>query len=179
MMCHNHKTFNNRCLAAKTGLLFLFLAAFALQIGCHSPQKFRKNLNKTADNIIKEKQLQAVGKTSKFSIERPSDILRRRLLLDQNLPVSGRASFGSDRLEKIEHWPEKDFPAVSADQNDSNNVSSVITISLLDALQIGAKNSPEYQSQKEDVFSSALDLELERQGFRNTFMAQIQRAKGL
>jgi outer membrane protein TolC len=173
-MCHNHKTFNNSYLAAKTGLLCLFLAAFALQIGCNSPQKFRKNLNKTADNIIKEKQLQAVGKTSKFSIERPSDILRRRLLLDQNLPVSGRASFGSDRLEKIEHWPEKDFPAVIADQNDSNNVSKSITISLLDALQIGAKNSPEYQSQKEDVFRSALDLELERQGFRNTFIAQIK-----
>ena len=174
MAYHNHKTFNSKWLATKAGLLCLFFIVFSLQIGCNSPQKFRKNLNKTADNIIKEKQLQAVGKTSKFSIERPSDILRRRLLLDQNLPVSGRASFGSDRLEKIEHWPEKDFPAVSADHNDSNNVSSVITISLLDALQIGAKNSPEYQSQKEDVFSSALDLELERQGFRNTFIAQIQ-----
>jgi outer membrane protein TolC len=174
MMRRNHKTFNNRRLAAKAGLLCLFLAAFTLQTGCNSPQKFRKNLNETADNIIKEKQLQAVGKTSKFSIEKPSDILRRRLLLDQNLPVSGRASFGSDRLEKIEHWPEKDFPAVSSDQNDSNNVSSVITISLLDALQIGAKNSPEYQSQKEDVFSSALDLELERKAFRNTFIAQIK-----
>ncbi|HBG78160.1 MAG TPA: TolC family protein [Phycisphaerales bacterium] len=161
-------------LSTKTGLLCLFLAVFTLQIGCNSPQKFRKNLNKTADNIIKEKQLQAVGKTSKFSIERPSDILRRRLLLDQNLPVSGRASFGSDRLEKIEHWPEKNFPDANASQADSNNVSGTITISLLDALQIGAKNSPEYQSQKEDVFSSALDLELERKAFRNTFIAQIQ-----
>ncbi|MFA6175231.1 MAG: TolC family protein [Phycisphaerae bacterium] len=174
MMYYNHKTFNNKRLETKLGLLCLILAAFVLQIGCSSPQKFRKNLNKTADNIIKEKQMQAIGKKSKFSIERPSDILRRRLLLDQNLPVSGRASFGSDRLEKIEHWPEKDFPAVSADQNDSSNVSRTLTISLLDALQIGAKNSPAYQSQKEDVFSSALDLELERQAFRNTFIAQMQ-----
>lgn len=174
MTYYNHNTFNHRWLTTKAGLLCLFLAAFALQIGCNSPQKFRKNLNKTADNIIKEKQLQAVGKTSKFGIERPSDILRRRLLLDQNLPVSGRASFGSDRLEKIEHWPEKNFPDVNTSQPDSNNVSKVITVSLLDALQIGAKNSPEYQSQKEDVFSSALDLELERKAFRNTFIAQIQ-----
>jgi outer membrane protein TolC len=174
MANYYHNTFKYMQLSTKTGLLCLFLAVFTLQIGCNSPQKFRKNLNKTADNIIKEKQLQAVGKTSKFSIERPSDILRRRLLLDQNLPVSGRASFGSDRLEKIEHWPEKNFPDANTSQTDSNNVSGTITISLLDALQIGAKNSPEYQSQKEDVFSSALDLELERQAFRNTFIAQIQ-----
>ncbi|MHB0945977.1 MAG: TolC family protein [Sedimentisphaerales bacterium] len=174
MANYNHNTFKYRQLSTKAGLLYLFLAAFTLQIGCNSPQKFRKNLNKTADNIIREKQIQAVGKTSKFSIERPSDILRRRLLLDQNLPVSSRASFGSDRLEKIEHWPEKNFPDANTSQTDSNNVSGTITISLLDALQIGAKNSPEYQSQKEDVFSSALDLELERRAFRNTFIAQIQ-----
>ena len=152
----------------------MLLAVLVLQTGCNSPEKYRKDLNKTAADIIKEKQVQAVGKTSKFSIERPSDILRRRLLLDQNLPVSGRASFGTDRLEKIEHWPEKNFPDANTGQTDSNNVSKAITISLLDALQIGAKNSPEYQSQKENVFISALNLELERKAFRNTFIAQIR-----
>ena len=37
-------------------------------------------------NIIQEKQKQVLDEAQDFTIERPSDILRRRLLIDQNLP---------------------------------------------------------------------------------------------
>jgi outer membrane protein TolC len=41
-------------------------------------------------------------------------------------------------------------------------------------LQIGARNSDEYQTSKEDVFRAALDLDLERNDFRNIFRAEAQ-----
>ena len=126
--------------------------------------------------IISEKQLQATGKTSPFSIERPSDILRRRLLEGQNLQTSGPASLGSDKLKKIKHWPEKNYPAATTGGNvaEINEVNKPLKISLVQALQIGARNSFEYQNQKETVFQSALSLDLERNTFRNIFVAQVQ-----
>jgi outer membrane protein TolC len=133
-------------------------------------------MDKTAAKIISQKQIEATGKTSPFSIERPSDILRRRLLSDQNLPVSSPASGGTDTLRKIEHWPEKDYPTATTGGNvaDINEVNKPLTITLLQALQIGARNSFDYQTQKEGIFQSALALELERYAFRNIFFAQVQ-----
>ncbi len=46
-------------------------------------------------------------------------------------------------------------------------------MSLIDALQIAARNSREYQSQKEDVFRAALDLDLAKQDFRDTFAGAV------
>jgi outer membrane protein TolC len=46
-------------------------------------------------------------------------------------------------------------------------------LSLEQALQIGARNSFEYQTLKEEVFKSALDLDLKRDEFRNTFYSQV------
>jgi hypothetical protein len=46
-------------------------------------------------------------------------------------------------------------------------------LSLMQALQVGARNSPAYQSRKEDVFRAALDLDLERNEFRNIFTSQV------
>ena len=156
-------------------LLLALLCGLTLQLGC-TPAKYRTDMDKTAAKIISEKQLEATGKTSSFSIERPSDILRRRLLADQNLPTSSQASLGTDNLKKIKHWPEKNYPAATAGGNvaEINEVNKPLTITLIQALQIGARNSFDYQTQKETVFQSALDLELERYAFRNIFVGQVQ-----
>ncbi|MFA5292113.1 MAG: TolC family protein [Phycisphaerae bacterium] len=171
----SHNIFKNKKLDVKAFLAAGLIALITSQIGC-SPAKYRSDMDKTAGKIITEKQLEATGKTSQFSIERPSDILRRRLLKDQKLPTSSKASFGTDALQKIEHWPEKDYPVATNGGNvaEVNDVNNSITISLLQALQIGAYNSFDYQTQKEKVFQSALSLELERYAFRNTFIAQVQ-----
>jgi outer membrane protein TolC len=155
--------------------LGLLLCSFTLQTGCN-PTSYRTDMNKISSKIISEKQLQATGKTSPFSIERPSDILRRRLLADQNLPTYSQASFGTDRLKKIAHWPEKNYPAAIGGGNvaEINEVNKPLTITLIQALQIGAFNSSDYQTQKETIFQSALSLELERYAFKNTFIAQVQ-----
>ncbi|MGB8225623.1 MAG: TolC family protein, partial [Sedimentisphaerales bacterium] len=171
-----HNLFKNKHLR-DSRLLFLvvLLCGLILQAGC-SPGQYHKDMDKTAAKIISQKQLEATGKTSPFSIERPSDILRRRLLSDQNLPISTPASLGTDNLKKIKHWPEKDYPAVTTGGNvaEINEVNGPLTITLIQALQIGARNSFDYQTQKETVFQSALDLEIERHAFRNTFIGQVQ-----
>lgn len=143
--------------------------------GC-SPAKYREDMDKTADKILSEKQYQATGKVSKFTINRPSDILRKKLLKDQDLPMSGPASLGSEKLKEIEHWPEKGYPHETTGGNitDVNDANGMVVLSLVDALQIGAYNSFDYQTRKEEIFQTALDLELERNEFRNILFAQIQ-----
>ena len=171
-----NKSFKNKHLK-KANLLFLvmLLCGLVLQTGC-GPAKYHADMDKTAAKIISQKQIEATGKTSPFSIERPSDILRRRLLSDQNLPISSPASLGTDNLKKIKHWPEKDYPTAITGGNvaEINEVNKPLTITLIQALQIGARNSLDYQTQKETVFQSALDLELERHAFRNIFVGQVQ-----
>jgi outer membrane protein TolC len=157
-------------------IIGLYLA-MCFQTGCKSPSDYRSKADKVAADIIREKQKQALGHTEKFSIERPSDILRRRLLADQNLPYSNNASLGADKLQPIKHWPESGYPAAvsSADVNDVNisvEPNKPVRLSLINALQVGARNSTEYQSQKETVFQKALSLDLERNNFRNIFSAQ-------
>jgi outer membrane protein TolC len=175
MKIYIYNFFKNNHLECIRVILSILLSVLVLQTGC-SPASYRKNMDKTAAKIISQKQFEATGKTSPFSIERPSDILRRKLLTDQNLPISSPASLGPENLKKIKHWPEKNYPVATAGGNvaEINDVNASLTITLIQALQIGARNSFDYQTQKEDVFKSALSLELERHAFRNTFIGQVQ-----
>jgi len=146
------------------------------QAGCKSPAEYRQEADKTAYDIIEQKQREAIGSSEDFTIERPSDILRRRLLTEQKLLYSSEASLGTDQLESIEHWPEEEYPIAgsSPDANISIDPNELPKLSLVDVLQIGARNSPDYQSRKEDVFRAALDLDLERNNFRNIFVGQVE-----
>lgn len=158
-------------------LMTLLLVLLVLvQAGCRSPSGYRSEADKVASDIITEKQKEALGRTEPFDIERPSDILRRRLLEGQDLAHAGQASLGTDQLEPIKHWPEEDYPRVISSDDDRNIPvvpNEPIKLSLMQALQVGARNSPAYQSRKEDVFRAALDLDLERNGFRNIFTSQV------
>jgi outer membrane protein TolC len=161
---------------ARTSLAFLsaiFLCGGLLISGCRSPKEFRENADKVADDIIVQKQKEAIGKTEPLSIERPSDTLRRRLLGEQGLPYSSKASLGTDELAPVAGWPDKEYVPTtsSADANIPIEPSKPLRISLINALQIGARNSAEYQSRKEDVFKVALTLDLERNNFRTLFSA--------
>ena len=152
----------------------LMSALTLVAIGCHSPTVHRQKADKAAYGIIADKQKEALGRTQDMQIERPSDILRRRLLVGQDLPRSSDASLGTDALRRIKHWPEKDYPSAvtSADVNIPVEPNKPLRLSLTDVLRIGAGNSPDYQSQKEAVFQKALSLDLERNNFRNIFQAQ-------
>jgi hypothetical protein len=153
-------------------VLYSFCGALALT-GCRTPAQYEQKADQVADKIIGQKQQEALAKTEPFSIERPSDILRRRLLEEQGLPQSSAASQGTDKLEPIAHWPrEAETPQVrSVGPNTPADPNQELKLTLLDALQVGAYNSPDYQSRKEDVFRSALALDLQRNNFRTILAA--------
>jgi len=104
--------------------------------GCKSATQHREQADKDAAAIIAAGQQHAFGKTEQFSIVHPADILRRRLIDAQNLLVVGPASFGSDKLEPIEHWPEPDYPKQTAD-TPSTLANEPYPLTLLDALKVG------------------------------------------
>jgi outer membrane protein TolC len=142
-----------------------------------SANKYRENADKVATEFIHQAQQEALGRTEPFSIEIPSNRLRKRLLLDQNLPFSSVASLGVDELPYIEHWPEKDYPvrAVAYEPSAKPWVRDVpLKLSLIDSLQIAAANNREYQTTKEDIFQAALILDNESNNFRNTFFGALQ-----
>lgn len=155
-------------------IFVIFLACIALApCGCRTPAGHRDKADEVAAKIIEKKQQEALGKTEPFSIERPSDILRRRLIEEQGLPISSEASLGTDKLKPIPHWPDQSYPpqGSSPDANIPIEPNQPLKVSLMEALQIGARNSPDYQSRKEDVFRAALDLDLAKNTFRNIFTA--------
>ena len=154
-------------------VLGILLVAGLLPAGCRSPGQYREKADKVADKIIAQKQQEAIGKTEPLEVERPSDILRRRLIEAQNLPVSSAASLGTDALKPIPHAPKDNYPTGvhSPDANIPIEPNKPLKISLVDALQIAAHNSPDYQTRKEAVFQAALALDLERNVFRPIFSA--------
>ena len=156
--------------------LFALSLVMFTQLGCQTPSGYRVEADEVAFKIIKEKQKTALDKTEAFSIERPSDILRRRLLIEQKLPYSTEASLGTDKLNILEHWPEKAYPAAKSSLDDIVSLAPdrPLQLSLMQALQIGARNSFDYQTRKEDVFRAALALDLEREDFRNTFAGAFE-----
>ena len=147
------------------------LAALAMAAGC-TPAHYRVQADEAAAGIIAAKQKDALGRSERFTVEPAADSLRRRLLISQGLPTSGPASFGSDRLPKIKHWPEKKTPTTSPCLDNCVVVppgdNETVRLTLLQALEVAARNNRDYQSRKEDIFRAALGLELERDGFRNT-----------
>lgn len=160
----------------KQRLICLGILALACTFaGCKTPTEHREKADETAYSVVRDKQQEALGKTEDFSIERPSTIFRRRLLEAQGLPYASDASLGTDRLKAIEHWPEESYPR-AIDGGPKLNIAidpnRDVRITLMQALQIGARNSSDYQAQKEAVFRSALALDLQRNNFRNIFTAQ-------
>ncbi len=167
---HGRRTRRGMCY-----LLVLLLFSFILvHLGCKSPLEYRSEADKVAADIITAKQKEALGEIEPFSIERPRDILRRRLLKQQDLTVSSEASLGIDQLKPVEHWPDPNYLQAESSGNTEDlpiEPNKPVKLSLLQALQVGARNSLEYQSRKEDVFRAALALDLTRNDFRNIFNA--------
>ncbi len=153
----------------------LIWSAAVILSGCQTPGTFRIHVDQEAQRIINEKQGQVLGKKTDFSLEKPSDILRRQILEHTSLPVAGPASLGSDKLLPVAHWPEAGYPAPAASQKQASyDLNTPIPISIVKALQIGARNNFDFMTQKEAVFQSALALYLEQDTFRTSLIGQIQ-----
>ncbi len=117
-----------------------------------STDSHRKKADSAADGIITEYQQKALGRTEPFTIDEPAaESLRRTLMIEQDLPgyVSGVTS------------------------NALRKSDNPLRITLLDAMQIAARNNRSYQAEKEKVFTSALDLDLSRSAYRNSYSGLI------
>lgn len=152
-------------------LVVLLVGAAFGAISCRSPQQYRQEADDVAADIITNKQQEALGQTEPFMVERPSDILRRRLLEGQNLLYADESSLGTDRLTPPAHWPNDEYPpqSHSPDGDIVIEPNKPLKLTLVDSLQVAARNSFDYQSRKESVFQAALDLDLTRNDFRNIF----------
>jgi outer membrane protein TolC len=150
--------------------MILFTAA-----GCRTPEAFRQEVDTRVTDILAQKTAQVRGTKDQFTIETPGDTLRRQLLHHLSLPVAGPVSLGTGHLPRIPHWPEPGFPApVHTPDPETVSLDGPLTVSLIQALKIGAQNSFEFQTRKEAVFQAALALYLEQDAFRNRFISQVQ-----
>ena len=156
------------CLAA--AFLLLFVPA------CNTPQARRQEADRVAYNIVAEKQNAALGRAEPFTIDSPAETLRRRLLLDQYLPRSSPISLGTREIEPIKQWPDDQYlasPENTPSPAEAWETADVLRLGLVDALQVAAFGSREYQTEKEKVFETALALDLERDDFRNTWAGTL------
>jgi len=145
--------------------------------GCRSPRVHRNDADRVARDIITEKQVEALGRTEPFTIENPADTLRRRLLLDQQLPCTGNASRSTYDIEPIGQWPDEAYLENPEDTDPFMEFAETgdrLRLTLTDALQIAAHEAREYQSRKESVFEEALQLDLERDAFRSTWSGVLR-----
>jgi len=143
--------------------------------GCRAPESYRKEADRVGDQILDDAWRISMGRSENgFTIEPAQDTLRRRLLLDQNLPVRVPASAGSADDQHIEQWPDNEYF-----REHQTNVAPLVEpievpmITLLESLEIAANNSRTYQSQKETVFQTALRLDLEKNQFRNIWAGVV------
>ena len=159
-----------------TAALYLCaLTAVVFFVSSCSPTWYRREADRCATGIIERERAGELGYENHFTVERPIDTLRRRLMIDQDLPVSSEAGLGSDQLEQIPYWPEADYPPTAPPDVGPPEpaLADVLTLSLLDSLQIAARNSREYQTRKENVYQAALAWDLADDEFRNTFAGAL------
>jgi len=151
----------------------LLLAGIA---GCLSPAGHREKADRSAASIISEKQREVYGHDEPFTIDRPSETFRQKILLGQELPHTGTESYTAAELEPVPHWPEDGYPYDKLPPEETEAPWSgpdAYVMSFTDALKIGARNSRDYQTQKESIFLAALDLDVERNNFKTLFFSTL------
>lgn len=160
----------------KFTLSYLFFAnsvVVCLLIGC-STQQHRESVDRAAYETIKQYQEANFGESEPFTIEKPSIELRQRIMQSQPIQYSHPASISVHHIEPIEHWPSDGYISPATVSETLTAATSPISLNLVDALQLAAKNNREYQSQKEQVFQEALNLDLQEEEFRTSFFNGIE-----
>lgn len=125
--------------------------------GCMTPERAVRETDEAGRRIATEAMASVTGATNAFDISRPSDRLRLRLLAEPGLDAEVRAAVASETAA----------PRPAA-----------LSLSLADALRAGAENDNGYQSKKEAIFLAALDLDLARHEFENTFAGALSGGAG-
>lgn len=147
----------------------LGLASVALlAAGCRSPRGQIEKADRIAYSTIASTRQAAFDEAGEFTVLNPAQALRERLMETQQLVFHNPASLSSLRVERIAHWPEGVLPG---EQDRPAPAPVVVTdrqpvvLTLVDALQVAARNSRDYQTRKESMFREALTLDLRRYDF--------------
>ena len=142
--------------------------------GCQSANDWRTDADMKAGKRLENAQVEVLGHAETIAVESAQDTFRRRLMLDQNLPHLDKASLGIRDLDDTEKWSKERHLLAGRPYDSAFNTQETVKLSLDDAIMIGARNSREYQSQKEQLFQVALRLDLEDHSFQNTFTGMLK-----
>lgn len=165
-----------RCLI-QFSLPTLLLGLMSLQ-GCTSPSGYREQADEAAYSILDEAWPRVTGHEEQgFTILPAEQTLRRQLLLEQRLPIIAPSSLSSGDSRLIEQWPDSTYTESRSDGLQGPLHEQLdeqpLRLTLLEALQVAAYNSRNYQSQKESVYQTALRLDLQRDAFRTTWAGVV------
>ena len=160
--------------------LFSAVAALCAAVaGCRSAQSWRADADHAAAERLAAAQRAAGAPEEAIEVESPSDTLRRRLLVGQKLPVFDPASLGIRDLPANRYWraEERLLPGrEGADAAFAPASTNALEIGLQDAVRIAAANSPDFRSDKEKLFASALALDLASREFHTTLLGALSAA---
>ena len=131
-------------------LLMLSLAA------CMTPERAVREADQSGRELATQFWQKQTGTTNVFDVTRPADVLTLRVAM---LAVA--------RGDQNVVFPKIPYTRMAAPSN------GVLRISLKDALAIGARNDRNYQKYKEQIFTSALDLDYQQYAFDTTFTGLI------
>lgn len=151
----------------RRALVLVVVLLLAGLCGCRSPRRQVALADETAYGAIADAQRDAIGEATEFTIESPAETLRQRLIEAQALPIGHPASPSPALVQPIDHWPEG-FPPASEARPEAAPVlaeEAPLQLSLVEALQVAARNTRGYQAAKEAVFREALSLDLRRYDF--------------
>ena len=150
-------------------LLFGMMSLLLAVTGCKSTRDWRNEADSHAEALIKDAQGKVTGGEEPIVIESAADTLRRRLMLDQNLPKKTEASLGVRDLQDTERWQTEKHLKDGAGYTERWNTKEKVKLSLLEAIEVAAKNNRDFQAQKETLYQAALSLDLEAHDFQTTF----------
>ncbi len=156
------------------------ILASAVLTGCMTPESARTDADRVTGRIVEQAQQEALGRTEPIAIRSPEETLRRRLLLDQTLPVAAPVSYGTRAVTPIRQFPDPAYltEATPTDlppwHERARDTTSPLRLSLAEAVQIAARNSRSFQTEKEKVYLAALALDLERDAFRGTWTGLLR-----
>ncbi len=119
----------------------MVLLSLAVLTGC-SPESYRRSADREVSGIVKQKTAHVPGMLEGFTIEQPEDS-----------PLEGCPTLEA---------PPQESPS---EGETSAEGRPMVLLSLEKALEIAARHSRDYQSQKEDLYLSALSLTLQRYRF--------------
>ncbi len=152
-----------------TGLASLGLGVTLLVTSCRTSQQWRQQADERAAALLTNAQEQENGRSEPILVESAADSLRRRLLIDQRLQTSAPAAQSIRDLADTDRWQQAHHLREGAAYQEQWRGGEPVRPTLVEALQIAAHNSREFQDRKDQLFQTALALDLEDDAFRNTF----------